>query len=487
MPKDSYLIRNHPILSFPEKERVKFYFEGKEMEGFLGEPIACALIANGIKVFKWTKKGRPRGFFCAVGKCSSCLLTVDGRPNVMTCMERLREGMSIERREPSLWKEEPSPQAKGIKEEGKRIYKTDLAIIGAGPAGLSSALTLAQLGLEHILIDDNPKPGGQLLKQTHKFFGSKELFCGIRGFKIAEILTEEITRWKKTNYLLSASVIGVYKNPNGGFDLAVVQDDKLLKINTRVLIGALGAQENFLLFENNDLPGIYGAGAVQTLMHLYGIKPGERALIVGSGNVGLIVAYQMLQAGIEVVAIIEAMPEIGGYHCHAAKIRRLGVPILLSHTIKRANGKDFVESAVVVRVDKNLKPIKGTEKRFNCDLICLAVGFTPLSDIFASLDCEMVYIPELGGYLPYHDEDLQTSCPGVFVAGDAGGIEEASTAILKGKIAACSAYEYLLGKKKEVSLIKREAKRRLRELRTSPFLKKIEIGLNRLWKAQGGI
>jgi|UniRef100_A0A7C6EBM6 predicted molibdopterin-dependent oxidoreductase YjgC len=91
-------ITQHPILTFPEKKIVKFFFEGKELQGFEGEPIAAALVANGIKVFRYTEKlKRPRGFFCAVGKCSSCLMVVDGRPNVMVCMEPLRPNIKVSR------------------------------------------------------------------------------------------------------------------------------------------------------------------------------------------------------------------------------------------------------------------------------------------------------------------------------------------------------------------------------------------------------
>ncbi len=365
------------------------------------------------------------------------------------------------------------------------VKESDLVIIGAGPAGLSASRTLAQLGLFHILIDENPKPGGQLLKQTHKFFGSKELFCGLRGFEIAKILTDEINKSKKTEFLLSASVIGIYRRPEG-YELAVVQKkdqaENLIKIHSKAIIGAPGAQENFLLFENNDLPGIYGAGAVQTLMNLYGVRPGKRALMVGSGNIGLIVSYQMLQAGIDVRAIIEIMPEIGGYHCHAAKVRRCGVPILTSHTIKKAFGKEWVEGAIICKVDKNRRMIKGREKRLKVDLICLAVGLSPLSDLFAQAGVKLVYIPELGGFLPDHDENLATSEPGIFVSGDASGIEEASTAILEGQIAASSAYEYLFGQTKETQTRKREAKRRLSEIRASPFLKKIRTGITSLYQ-----
>ncbi len=362
------------------------------------------------------------------------------------------------------------------------VKEYELVIVGAGPAGLSAALTAGNLGLPSLLIDENPQPGGQLRKQTHKFFGSKDLFCGIRGFEIARILTDAVKKTGRVQFLLPADAIGLYANNTKDcpYTLAVVYEEKLIKVKAKAIICALGAQENFLLFENNDLPGIYGAGAVQTLMNLYGIRPGRRALMVGSGNIGLIVSYQMLQAGMEVAAIIEIMPEIGGYHCHAAKIRRLGIPILCSHTIKRAEGRGCVEEAIIVKVDKRLKPIKGTERKLSVDTICLAVGLTPLTDLLATAGCQILYIPELGGFVPYHDEDMATSLPGLFICGDGAGIEEASTAILEGRIAAGSAYEYIMGSSKEAEGIKEEAKERLAEIRESPFLQKIKEGLGKM-------
>ena len=105
----------------------------------------------------------------------------------------------------------------------------------------------------------------------------------------------------------------------------------------RLLLLRGGASEKFLAFENNDLPGIYGAGAVQTLMNLYGVLPGQEIMMVGSGNIGLIVSYQLLQAGVKVKAIIEAAPTIGGYKVHASKIRRLGNPHLYTNNDQKSN------------------------------------------------------------------------------------------------------------------------------------------------------
>ncbi|MCX8014424.1 MAG: FAD-dependent oxidoreductase, partial [candidate division WOR-3 bacterium] len=213
----------------------------------------------------------------------------------------------------------------------------EIAIVGAGPAGLSAGIVSAELGAKVVIIDDNPVVGGQLIKQTHKFFGSKSHYCGVRGIDIAQILAQKIQHPNIT-LLLDATVIGYFENNI----LGVVQKDRFHKIYAPQIIFATGAQENLIAFPNNDLPGVYGAGAVQTLMNVHGVLPGKRALMVGSGNIGLIVSYQMLQAGIEVVCVIEIMPKIGGYHVHAAKLQRAGVPILTSYTIKYALGKDWV-------------------------------------------------------------------------------------------------------------------------------------------------
>ncbi len=122
--------------------------------------------------------------------------------------------------------------------------------------------------------------------------------------------------------------------------ISIEQNEKYIKIKPQSIIVATGASEKFLTFPNNDLPGIYGAGAVQTLMNVYGVAPGKNVVMVGAGNIGLIVSYQLMQAGINVKAIIDASPKIGGYLVHASKIRRMGIPILTSHTVKYAHGTD---------------------------------------------------------------------------------------------------------------------------------------------------
>ncbi|RKX70386.1 pyridine nucleotide-disulfide oxidoreductase [candidate division WOR-3 bacterium] len=351
-----------------------------------------------------------------------------------------------------------------------------LGIVGGGPAGMMAALIGDRFGIKTILIDDNPALGGQLIKQTHKFFGSKDHYCGYRGFQIGSILREEIAK-SKVEVITSATVTGIYP----GFILGLHHKERYQEVGCDAVIVATGAKEKFLIFENNDLPGVYGAGAVQTLMNVYGVFPGRRALMIGSGNIGLIVTYQLLQAGVEVPFLVEILPEIGGWFVHAAKIARAGTRILTSHTIISALGEEEVEGAVIAKVDDQFHPVSGSEVTIDVDLICLAVGLSPLSDLLWQVGCRMEFIPELGGYLAWHNERMETTVPGLYVAGDVAGIEEATTAMLEGKVAAISAVSHLLGPSDELSAMQREIIRELDDLRSGDFSQVVSRGLRRLY------
>jgi sarcosine oxidase subunit alpha len=352
---------------------------------------------------------------------------------------------------------------------------TDIAIVGGGPAGLCAALTATKLGARVTLIDDNDRLGGQLVKQTHKFFGSRSHYCGTRGTDIATLLESEL-RTTATDLYLATSVVGLYD----GNVLALASRERFTKLRFRCLIVTTGATENSILFENNDLPGVYGAGAIQTLMNVSGVKPGSRILMVGSGNVGLIVSYQLMQAGMEVAALVEALPRTGGYHVHAAKLARLGVPILTSHTITRAIGRARVEAAVICRLDAAFRPIRGTERTLKVDTICLAAGLTPLSEILWQAGCHMVYVPDLGGHVAWHNQNMQTSLCHVYLAGDVSGIEEASAAMLEGRVAGAHAAAQVIGLSGEAERVIAEAQVELCQIRQGPFGDKAACGKARL-------
>ncbi|MEM3162986.1 MAG: FAD-dependent oxidoreductase [Desulfurococcaceae archaeon] len=439
-PLSDRRIWSHPIISFKRGKRIFFNFEGKLVEAYEGESIIAALYAIGVTTFSWSPKfKRPRGAFCMIGKCSSCLSTVNGVPNTRICIELAREGAFIERQRglPSIGVERPLPNDRVEKAEAA----VDLLIIGGGPAGLHAALTASTLGVKVALVDEGARLGGQLVKQTHKFFGARDYYGGTRGFEIAEKLSKKIEESPNVLVYRNAIAYGFFSEGVG----VITRHPRPMNIvfKPKTVIVCTGAMEKGLEFENNDLPGVMGAGGAQTLMNQYGVRPGDKALVVGSGNVGLIVSYQLLQAGVGVRAIVEIASSIGGWFVHAAKVVRLGVPIYLGHSIVKAIGSERVEEAVIQAFDNQMNPIPGTEKRFNVDLVLLAVGLMPDYTILSQAGCVMKWIPELGGLVPIRTMYLETSVPGLYVAGDAAGIEEATTAFIEGEVAAISAAEKL--------------------------------------------
>ncbi|MEA1967919.1 MAG: FAD-dependent oxidoreductase [Thermodesulfobacteriota bacterium] len=400
-------ITQHPVLDIEQKEDISFSWNGKKLTGKKDEMISSALFANGIQIFGHHQKdSSPQGMFCANGQCSQCLVIVDGLP-VKSCMTALRQGMKVKSVEglPEV------PEA-----DGQNEYKTvetmdvEVLIIGAGPAGLSAALELGKSGIKTLLIDDKDKPGGKLVLQTHKFFGSVEdSYAGTRGFKIGTILENDLKEFDCVDLWLNTTAVGVFSDKIVG----VVKDDKYIKINPKKLLVATGAREKMLPFPGNTLPGVYGAGAFQTLVNRDLIKASEKILIVGGGNVGIIAGYHAIQAGIEVVAVIEGLPEVGGYKVHADKLERLGVPIHTSHTVLSANGADTLESVTIAKLDDSWNPVPGTEKTFEVDTLLIAVGLAEVNEF----------------YLKAREWGMD-----VYSAGDAKEIAEASAAMFAGKI-----------------------------------------------------
>ena len=316
------------------------------------------------------------------------------------------------------------------------VKRYDMIVVGAGPAGLSAAIEAAKHGVKPIVFDENARPGGQLFKQIHKFFGSKEHKARIRGFKIGEELLAEAEKYG-VDVVLNATVVGLY--PDKEVTVRIAGEVKHFKGDS-ILI-ATGASENMVNFKGWTLPGVIGAGAAQTMMNLHHILPGKKVLMLGSGNVGLVVSFQLMQAGCEVVALCDAAPRIGGYGVHAAKVARCGVPFYLSHTIVEAEGDEYVTGVTIGQVGPDWKVIPGTEKHFDVDTICLAVGLSPMSQLLDQAGCKMK--DTRGGFVPDCDEEGQTSVPGIYAAGDVSGIEEASSAMIEGRISGITIAEYL--------------------------------------------
>ncbi len=348
--------------------------------------------------------------------------------------------------------------------------EVEILVVGAGPAGLSAAIEAAKCGAEVLVVDENSKPGGQLFKQIHKFFGSRRHKAGVRGIDIGTELLAEVQELG-VEVMLNTVAYGIYPDDEG-VALAVNGEEGMI-VHPKKVIMATGASENPLAFPGWTLPGVVGAGAIQTMINVHRVPVGKKVLMIGSGNVGLIVTYQLLQSGTDVAGIVEAAPQIGGYGVHSAKVRRAGVPMYIGHTVLEAVPNDDlsgVKGAVIAKVDESFKPVKGTEQFIECDTIGIAVGLTPDIALASMADVVFVNAGRLGSQVPMHDRDMMTTREGIYVAGDSAGVEEASSAIEEGKlagIAAAQALGKISGEAAEGA--KANVWNSLDQLRTGPF------------------
>ncbi|MFN3411434.1 MAG: FAD-dependent oxidoreductase [Exilispira sp.] len=403
------IVDHHPVLSSNYKEKIKFFYNGKIYTGYKGMMITSALASYGIyNIGKNLHDHSYQGLFCANGMCAQCRVIADGYI-VKGCMTQIEEGMQIYSLSslPELKKENIS--------NFPDIYEmdVDVVIIGGGPSGLAASSILKDYKeLKVILIDDKPFLGGKLLLQTHKFFGSKEdCYAGTRGIDIAKILEKNIENSTNIKVFTNTYFIGGFEDSKIGF----FDGKNYYIVKTKAAILATGAREKYLSFKNNHLPGIFGAGAFQTLLNRDLILGSERIFVVGAGNVGLIAAYHALQAGIKVVGICDFAPKQSGYKVHLDKIKRYGVPVFFSHTVLEADGEERVKSVKIAKVKEDFTFDYSNIKEFSIDTLLIAVGLAENNEF---------------------ENSLKSSGIKVFKAGDANEIAEASSAMFSGKLAA---------------------------------------------------
>ena len=400
-------ITEHPILAALPDPDIEFTFNGKSLPARTGEVISSALYAAGISVFgHHHKDGGAQGIFCVNGQCSQCTVVANGRP-VKSCMEPVAEGMQVTSCDglPELGDRPPQGLSPDVAE-----LEVQVLVIGGGPAGINAAVELGRLGIGVLIVDDKAELGGKLSLQTHNFFGSvAECWAGTRGVDIGTLLAGQATSLPTVKVWLDSTVVGVYRD--GKIGVAGKQGYRL--VNAQKLLVACGAREKNLSFPGSDLTGVYGAGAFQTLVNRDLVRACEKLFVIGGGNVGLIGAYHALQAGIDVVGLVDALPNCGGYKVHEDKIKRLGVPEWTSHTVLKAEGGERVERVVVSEIDDRFQPVPGTQRVFDVDTVLIAVGLSPVDELLKKA----------------REYGMDT-----YAAGDTDEIAEASAAIFSGRI-----------------------------------------------------
>ncbi len=407
-----FKIKKHPILEITPRSEVSFYYENHLIKGQAGLTIASALHQAGFPVHSHSLKNRNRSLECGIGKCGACEMLVDGQVKRI-CITKV-DGIKQVKEIPKAF----TPKAEEISfshQEATEVFRTKVAIVGAGPAGLAARAELLKNGVDNVLIDNNDKIGGQFPMQTHPFFffEKEKRFGGKRGFEIADALAGE----NHANIFLTSTVWDILE----GKRIAIknIKTEKIFFVESEFLIVATGAVPFMPPFENDDLPGVYTAAVIQKMMNNQLTLLGKNILTVGAGNIGYLTSYQLMQAGAKVKAIIEAQDHEGGFPVQANRVRRLGIPVLTSHILLQAipnKNKSGITGAVIAKC-KNFHPIRGTEKIFNeIDAINICTGLVPDNSLLIK-----------------GNEIYGRKC---FGAGDAVRIGEGTTAVMRGKQAA---------------------------------------------------
>ncbi len=449
-------------------ELVRFTCGREPVEAFEGESVAAALLASGRRTLEVSpRRGEPRGLFCAMGACFDCTLTIDGRTGERACTTPVREGMVVEG---GPWggamagpadvgpsgDEETAAPAPEVGASDRALTdqepthqpptEAELLVVGAGPGGLCAAIAAARAGTQALVIDDNPRPGGQIYRQRPTSFG--------QGGDAPWGTTVQAGR----KLLDEAQAAGVEIRSDvtawGTFEpgiLEVATRGSPHRIRAKRLVLAAGAHDRPVPLPGWTLPGVFTVGGAQALLKSQGMLVGRRVLVAGVGPLLLVVAAQLAEAGAEIVAVVEPVSSLRiarllpallrelplareglGYRWSLAKrrVRWRGRSVLA-----RIEGDGKVERAVVAKVDSDWCRLPDSTQTYEVDAVCLGYGLVPAIELPAICGCPIRLDPQTRTWVPALGGDLRSGAPGVFVVGDGAGISGARAAAVEGRIA----------------------------------------------------
>ena len=427
-------------------KEIEITVDGKPVRAYEGETIGAALAAAGIRELRHAPQHKdPRGLYCCMGSCHGCLVTVDGQPNVRSCITLAKPGQKIKLQDGLGHVDLDSPAS----DPGNLIREhVQLVIIGAGPAGLSAAIAAAQSGAQVLIIDENVQAGGQIYRQLPQTYQvekpdrlGEDYIDGQALLQQVDGLSHKIAIWN------DALVWSVFDSRQ----LAIARGNDLVLVDADAIIVATGAYERPVPVAGWTLPGVMTAGGAQLLLKSQRIRPGRRVLLAGTGPLQLVVANQMLDAGMDVVAVAESASMRGAWRYlpgmlrqaglvrsglkYIRRLRSAGVQLLRSYALKSIEGESYANRVVLQKVDSVCRPISGETKSFDIDTVCIGYGLIPTVWLTSMLGCGHDYDPLTGGWVPYFVDNMQTDQPGVFVAGDGAGIAGVLVARREGAIA----------------------------------------------------
>lgn len=294
----------------------------------------------------------------------------------------------------------------------------DVIIIGGGPAGLAAAVSAAESGCTDLLVVERDGTLGGILNQCiHNGFGLhtfKEELTGPEYAARYEKMAEE----RKVPYVLNTMVIDIEAQAGEKIVTCISRENGLRRLRAKAVVLAMGCRERSrgaLNIPGFRPAGVFSAGTAQRLVNMEGCMPGKEVVILGSGDIGLIMARRLTLEGAKVKVVAEIMPYSGGLKRNIVQcLEDYGIPLKLSHTVTEIHGRKRVEGVTISQVDERMKPIPGTEEYYSCDTLLLSVGLIPENELSGSLGVEMSRVTSG----PLVNESLETSVEGVFACGN---------------------------------------------------------------------